>query len=54
MSKPSIDALRSTVELIDSVSQDAFDRIKALCKLTLLAMEQRALKAGRVGSVDHG
>lgn len=42
MSKPSIDALRSTVELIDSVSQDAFDRIKALCKLTLLAMEQRA------------
>lgn len=108
MSKPSIDALRSTVELLDSVSQETFARIKALCKVTLLSMEQharpvdmedvarvlmqieqaadeaencingeaenvgcnykdeawirridaraawRALRAGRVGSVDHG
>lgn len=41
MNTPSIDALRSTLQLVDSISQDAFSRIKALCSVTLLAMEQQ-------------
>lgn len=41
MTTPSIDALRSTLELVDSVSQDAFSRIKSLCTVALLAMEQQ-------------
>lgn len=41
MTTPSIDALRSTLELVDSVSQDAFSRIGSLCKVALLAMEQQ-------------
>ncbi|WP_066155826.1 hypothetical protein [Hydrogenophaga pseudoflava] len=38
---PNIDELRSTLALVDNISQDAFKRIKALCAVTLLAMEQR-------------
>lgn len=41
MKTPSIEALSSTLELVDSVSQDAFCRIKSMCKVSLLAMEQR-------------
>lgn len=40
MKNPSIDALSDTLKLVDSVSQDAFGRIKSLCVVTLLAMEQ--------------
>ncbi len=36
----SIEALRETLLLVDSVSQDTFSRIKSLCKVALLAMEQ--------------
>lgn len=37
---PNIDELRSTLALVDSISQDTFKRIRALCSVTLLAMEQ--------------
>jgi hypothetical protein len=42
MTTPSIDALRSTLELVDNMSQDAFGRIKSLCKVALIAMEQQS------------
>lgn len=40
METPSIEELRESLELVDSMSQDAFGRIQALCSLTLLAMQQ--------------
>lgn len=40
MSTPSIERLREKLLLVDSVSQDAFGRIKSLCNVALLAMEQ--------------
>lgn len=49
MNTPSIDALRSTLELVDSVSQDAFRRIRSLCAVTLLAMEQQ----GKTLDMEH-
>lgn len=40
MSAPSIEALKETLQLVDSVSQDTFSRIKSICQVALLAMEQ--------------
>lgn len=42
MNAPSNDALRSTLMLVDNMSQDAFGRIASICQLALLAMEQPA------------
>ncbi len=40
MKTPDIEALKCTVEMVDSIAQDAFSRIKSLCAVTLLAMHQ--------------
>jgi len=40
MKNPDIEALRSTLRLVDNVSNDSFGRIKSLCAVALLAMEQ--------------
>ena len=40
MSRPTIDNLTNTVEMIDAISRTAFRRIISICKVSLLAMEQ--------------
>lgn len=42
MNAPSIEDLCKTLRLVDNMSQDAFGRIKSMCELALLAMEQKA------------
>lgn len=37
-----IEKLRQTVNLMDNLSQDAFGRIRGVCRLALQAMEQHA------------
>lgn len=40
MKTRTIEGLSQTLELVDSVSQDAFSRIRSTCAVVLLAMEQ--------------
>ena len=41
MARSELDKLRETVQLMDTITSDAFKRIEAVCRLALMAMEQQ-------------